>query len=83
MATPDHPACCTHHPACPAYIYDDPEAVDAYKRKKKKVVKRCFPPTVDIPTKKGSPRGLPFPFFPSFFAKSVYKSTNICYTYLD
>lgn len=43
MATSDHPACYTHHPACPAYIYDDPEAVDAYKRKKKKVVKRVLP----------------------------------------
>ena len=36
MATPDHPA-------CPAYVYDDPEAVDAYKQKKKKVVKRVLP----------------------------------------
>ena len=36
MATSDHPA-------CPAYVYDDPEAVDAYKREKKKVVKRVLP----------------------------------------
>ena len=43
MATPNRPACCTHHPACPAYIYDDPEAVEAYKKKKKKVLKRVFP----------------------------------------
>jgi hypothetical protein len=43
MSTPDRPACYTHHPACPAYIYDDPEAVEAFRRKPKKVVKRVLP----------------------------------------
>ena len=43
VATPKRPACYNMHHACPAYIYDDPEAVEAYKKKKKKVLKRVFP----------------------------------------
>lgn len=37
--TPDRPVCCNGKQACPAYIYDDPWAIEE-ARKRKKILRR-------------------------------------------